>query len=173
MLESLKNNLPMLNSIGVIIIPVMIVLGILKPYNRTARMKKKIIRKLTEEVNKGILLFPEIRLRDNLLFKRLLFKSGIFSKKFYDLFIESIRELETENEIICVSNSEFGITAKETEENYPSYSSKAKKTPADYGLKKENSRLYVGLKSQETQDFIEGEKRYYDGRAKQEFAAYD
>ena len=93
-------------------------------------------------------------------------------RNFYTVFIESIRELATENEIICVSNSKFGITAKETEEENPSYSSMTKKTPADYGLKKDNPRLYIGLNSKETQDFIEGKKSYWDYRAEQESGAY-
>ena len=178
MLDSLKDKLPLinlvLNFVGLIGVPTLIVLGILRPYpNAKTRMKKKILQKLTDEANKDHLLFPELRLRDYLLFRRILVKRGFFLENFYTVFIESIRELETKNEIICISNSEFGITAKDTEEEYPSYSSKAKKTPVDYHLKKDNPRFYVGLNSQETQDFIEGEKRYWGNRAEQEFGAYD
>ena len=62
MIESLKNNLSVLNAIGIIVIPTLIVLGILKPISTPkTRMKKKILRKLTEEANRGRLLFPEIR----------------------------------------------------------------------------------------------------------------
>ena len=116
-----------LNSIGVIVIPILIVSGKLQPSNPKIRMKKKIIRKLTDKANKDIFLIPEIRLRDGLVFQRFLFRKRYFLRKFYTTFIESIRELETEQKIICVKNSEFGISNKETEEEYPSYSSKAKK----------------------------------------------
>ena len=177
MLDSLKDKLPLINLVlnfaGLIGVPTLIVLGILRPYpNAKTRMKKKILQKLTDETNKDNFLFPELRLRDHLLFRRILVKRYFFVRNFYTVFIESIRELETENEIICVSNSEFGISSKETEKENPSYSSKAKKTPADYGLKKDNPRLYVGLNSKETQDFIEGERRYWGRRAEQEFGAY-
>ena len=177
MLDSLTDKLPLinlvLNFVGLIGVPTLIVLGILRPYpNSKNRMKKKILQKLTDEANKDNFLFPELRLRDHLLLRRMLVKRDFFVRNFYTVFIESIRELETENEIICVSNSEFGITAKETEAEYPSYSSSAKKTPADYGLKKDNPRLYIGLNSKETQDFIEGEKRHWEDRAEQEAGAY-
>lgn len=77
MLDSLKAHLPwlnlVLNFVGLIGVPTFIVLGILKPYsNAKTRMKKKIIQKLTEEANKGDIFVPELMLRDNLLFRRVL-----------------------------------------------------------------------------------------------------
>ena len=177
MLDSLKEKLPLinlvLNFVGLIGIPTLIVLGILKPCpNAKTRMKKKILQKLAGETNKGNLLFPELRLRDNLLFRRILVKRGLFLRNFYTIFMESIRELETENAIIRLNNSEFGIAFKEIEEENPSYASKAKKKPVDYGLKEDNPRLYVGLNSKETQDFIEDKREYWAHRDEQESRAY-
>ena len=145
----------MLNFVGIVLIPLFIVLGILKSYSdpRT-RMKKKIIRKLTDEANKNNLLFSEIRLRDNLLFRPTALKHRIFQKKFYELFIESIRDLETEGEIIRMDNWNLAFFQKDREEKWPAYSSKRKKTPAHYGLKKDNPNLYLALKSQESQDLV-------------------
>lgn len=155
MLESLKTNLPLLNTIGVIAIPVLVVLGILKPISTPkTRMKKRIIRKLTEKANKGVLLFSEIRLRDDLMFQNILYKNGILSKKFYNLFIESIRELETEKEITRESNWNLEFFTKDQDSNFPAYSSKAKKIPTDYGFREDEPRLYLGLNSGEVQDYL-------------------
>ena len=57
MLDSLTGKLPLinlvLNFVGLIGIPTLIVLGILRPYpNAKKRMKKKILQKLTAEANK-------------------------------------------------------------------------------------------------------------------------
>ena len=87
LLTSLKPHIPWinlaLNFIGIVGIPLLIVLGILRPYSDPkARMKKKIIQKLTEEANKGKLLLPEIRLRDNLLFAPISLKYRISPKNF-------------------------------------------------------------------------------------------
>lgn len=76
-------------------------------------------------------------------------------RKFY-----TIRDLETEKEIVRVSNWNLVVNRngkemeKDIEENYPSYSSKAKKTPADYGLKGDSPNLYIGLNSQEVQNAL-------------------
>ena len=126
-----------------------------------ARMKKKIVEELNAEADKDNLLLSEIRLRDNLLFQRWLAKRGIRLENFYKLFMRSIRELETEDKIMCKDNSElryvgleFGIRQKNVKEKWPAYSSKAKKTPADYGLKKDDPNRYLALKSPEAQDFV-------------------
>ena len=44
------------------------------------------------------------------------------------------------------------------EENYPPYSSKGKKTPENYGLKKDDPYRYLALKSQEAQDLVKSLK---------------
>ena len=159
LLTSLKPHIPwinlVLNFIGIVGIPLLIVLGILKPYSDPKiRMKKKIMQKLTEEANKGEPLFPEIRLRDNLLFQPTSLKYRIFLKNFYVLFIESIRDLTTEDKIIRVSSYDLAFFHKDIKENYPSYSSKAKKTPANYDLKEDEPSRYLGLNSQEVQNLV-------------------
>ena len=159
LLASLKPNIPwinlVLNLVGIVAIPLLIVLGILKPCSDSkARMKKKIIQKLTEKANKGELLFPEIRLRDDLLFQPTSLKHRISPKNFYILFIESIRDLTTEDKITRVSRYSLAFFHKDIEENYPSYSSKAKKTPANYRLKEDEPNLYLGLNSQEVQNLV-------------------
>ena len=171
MIESLKNNLPVLNAIGVVVIPTLIVLGILKPISSPkTRMKKKILRKLTEEANKGGLLLPEIMFRDNLLSQRILLKNSIFLEKFYTLFIESMRELESEESIVRVPNSSLAFFFKDIESNYPPHSSGTKKTPADYGLKEDNPRIYLGLNSKETQDHLRELKSRCDAEARRAYA---
>ena len=170
MLESLKTHLSwinlVLNAIGLVGIPVLIVLGILKPFsNAKTRMKKKIRQELTKEANKGELLFPEIRLRDNLLSQRVFFKKGVFLQNFYTTFIESIRELATEEEIVCVRNWDLEFFIAEVEKNYPPYNSKVKKTPANYGLKMDDPSVYLALNSQEGRDYLEKLKRRRDQTA--------
>jgi hypothetical protein len=161
LLTSLKPHIPwinlVLNFVGIVGIPLLIVLGILKPYSDPkARIKQKIIQKLIEEANKGEFLFPEIKLRDNLFFTSL--KYRIFSKKFYTLFIESIRELTTEKEIIRVDNYGLEFFSEDRQKNYPLYFSKAKKTPADYDLKEDEPNRYLGLNSQEVQELVKSLK---------------
>ena len=150
MLEFLKTHFYLIN-LGHIVVTTLLVLGILRPIaNTKSRMKKKIIRKLTEEDNKEELLFPEIRLRDNLLFRHTsLISRSILLENFYTIFIEAIRELETEDMIVRVSNSWLEFDMDRRKKKYPSYSSKAKKTPADYGLKKDDPTIYLGLSSPE------------------------
>ena len=159
LLTSLKPHIPwinlVLNFIGIVGIPLLIVLGILKPYSDPkTRMKKKIMQKLTEEANNGKLLFPEIRLRDNLLFLPTSLKHRISPKNFYILFIESIRDLTTEAKIIRASSHNLAFFYKDIQENYPYYSSKAKKTPINYGLKEDEPSRYLGLNSQEVQNLV-------------------
>ena len=164
MLNSLKDYLPwlnlVLNFVGLIGIPTLIVLGILKPYsNAKTRMKKKIIQKLNQEANRGEIFVPELMLRDYLLFRRILVKSDFFLSKFYTVFIESIRELETEKEISRVSNWDLVNVNESIEENCPPYSSKAKKTPARYDLKEDDPDQYLGLNSIDVQNHLENVKR--------------
>ena len=158
MLECLKNHLPVINivlNMVSIVIPILIVLRILRPIlDSKSRMKKKIIQKLTEGYKRGKLLFPEIGLRDNLLFRPASLTYHISLKRFYTLFIESIRELQTEGEIVRVSNSELELIIDEREEKYPSYPSKAKKMPVDYGLKEDDPKIYLGLGSPDVKNHI-------------------
>ena len=154
MLEFLKTHFYLIN-LGHIVVTTLMVLGILRPIsNSKSRIKKKIIQKLTEEYNRNEILFPEIRLRDNLLFRSTSLISCIFLRNFYTSFIESIRELETEDMIVRVSNSELELDIDKKGEKYPSYSSKAKKTPANYGLKKDDPTVYLGLSSPKVKNHI-------------------
>ena len=158
-LTALKPYLPwlnlVLNFIGLVGIPLLIVFRVLKPRSDPkTQMQKKIIQMLTKEANKGEPLFPEIKLRDNLLFQPTSLKHRIFKKKFYELFIESIRDLETEGEIIRMYNRNLEFVRGDEEEEWPAYSSEAKKTPANYGLKEDDPHRYLALNSQEAQDKI-------------------
>ena len=161
MLEFLKSHFYLI-SLGHIVVTTLIVFGILKPIsNSKSRMKKKITRKLTEENNRSEILFPEIRLRDNLLFRLRSLISRIFLRNFYTSFIDSIRELETEGVIVRVSASWLVLDIDERKKKYPSYSSKAKKTPANYGLKKDDPTIYLGLSSPEVKNHIARLKNIY------------
>ena len=135
-----------------IIVTTLLVFGILKPISDPkSRMKKKIMRKLEIADNKSEILSPEIGLRDNLL-QHPIYR--IFLRNFYTLFIESVRELETEEKIVRVSNSGLEIDQDKRKEKFPTYLSKAKKTPADYGLKKDDPTIYIGLNSPEVKNHI-------------------
>ena len=117
MLEFLKSHFYLI-SLGHIVVTTLIVFGILKPIsNSKSRMKKKITRKLTEENNRSEILFPEIRLRDNLLFRLRSLISRIFLRNFYTSFIDSIRELETEGAIVRVSASWLVLDIDERKKN--------------------------------------------------------
>ena len=160
MLKSLTTHLPLINlvlNVVSIVVPILIVLGILRPIlDSKSRMKKKIMRKLTERDNRKELLFPEIRLRDNLLFRSTSpIYRHIFLRRFYTLFIESIRELEIEDKIVRVSNSWLDFDIGERKKKYPSYSSMAKKKPEDYDLRKDDPTIYLGLSSPEVKEHVE------------------
>ncbi|MDE0687657.1 MAG: hypothetical protein OXI61_05770 [Candidatus Poribacteria bacterium] len=150
-----------------------VVLKIRKSLDPKVRMKKKILRKLNEEADKGNLLFSKIRLRDDLLSQHRLAKRDNRLRNFYKLFMRSIRDLETKGKIIRVSNGNLEFPLKDGVKNYPSYSSKAKKTPADCGLKEDEPEYYLGLNSQEVQRLVESlaarrqsdANRFYEGAA--------
>ena len=73
----------------------LVIIGVLKPFSsRKSRMRKKIIQELSEGYNRDNLLLPAIEIRDKFYFQSVLFINRIFLKKFYTLFMESIRELE-------------------------------------------------------------------------------
>ena len=155
MLAFLKTHFYLIN-LGHIVVTTLLVLGILRPIaNSKSRMKKKIIRKLTEEYNRGEILFSEIKLRDNLLFRPTSLISRIFLGNFYTLFIDSIRELEREDMIVRITNSELELDTDKKEKIYPSCTSKAKKKPANYCLKKDEPTIYLGLSSPEVKEHIE------------------
>ena len=161
MLAFLKKHLYLIN-LGHIVVTSLLVFGILRPISSPkSRMKKKILRRLNESDNRGIILFPEIRLRDNILFRPRSPISRIFLKSFYTVFMESIRELETENMIVRVSNSTLELDRNDREKKMPSYTSKAKKTPANYGLKKDDPTIYLGISSPEVKNHIAHLKNVY------------
>ena len=154
MLAFLKTHFYLISLVHIVVTTLM-VFGILRPIsNSKSRMKKKIIRRVTDGYNSGEILFPEIRLRDNLLFRPTSLISRIFLSNFYTSFIDSIRELETEDMIVRVSNSELELDIDKREKKYPSYPSKAKKTPVNYGLKKDDPTIYLGLNSPKVADHI-------------------
>ena len=63
--------------------------------------------------------------------------------------------------IVRVSNSWLEFDMDRRKKKYPSYSSKAKKTPADYGLKKDDPTIYLGLSSPEVKKTCSIFKRFY------------
>lgn len=147
-----------------IVISILVALGILKRYSTSkTRMKKKITQRLAEEANMGNLLFPEIRLRDRLLRSSWIYRN--FSKNFYTLFFASIRELTTQKEIIRVDTWDITYNTDERKKCFPDYSSKAKKKPANYGLKEADPHFYLGLNSQEPQDYLEDLKSEKERKA--------
>ena len=156
MLESLTPHFPGINVL-LNVVNILILLGIVKPFlHRKSRMKKKIKDKLSEGYNRGEFLLPEIQIRDDLLSLRALpLFRFFFLKNSYILFMDSIRELEKEEEIERVSNLELEYTInREVEEKYPSYPSRAKKKPEDYGLKKDDPQFYLGLSTQNVKALI-------------------
>ena len=155
MLESLTPHFPGINVL-LNAVSLLILIGIVKPIlDRKSRMKKKIKDKLSEGYNRGEFLLPEIKIRDDLLFLLDLPLCRFFLKKSYILFLDSIRELEKEEEIVCVSNMELESTINRAEgEEYPSYPSRATKTPEDYDLKKDDPKIYLGLSTQNVKALI-------------------
>ena len=155
MLDFLKTHFFWIN-LGHIVVTTLLVLGILRPISSSkSRMKERIIRRLIKRHNRGEFLLSEIRLRDNLLLRPTSFIFCVFLKNFYTSFADAIWELETEDMIMRVINSELD----KGEEKYPLYSSKAKKTPVNYGLKKDNPTIYLGLNSPEVKEHIAVSKK--------------
>ena len=94
MLHFLQTHFFLIN-LGHIVVTTLLVLGILSPISSSkSRMKKRIIRRLTEGHNRGEILFSKIRLRDNLLLRSTSFIFRVFLKNFYTSFADSIWELE-------------------------------------------------------------------------------
>lgn len=138
----------------------LVIIGVLKPFSsRKSRMRKKIIQELSEGYNRDNLLLPAIEIRDKFYFQSVLFINRIFLKKFYTLFMESIRELEREKEIVSVSNKDLESTINREEgEQYPSYPSRARKKLEDYGFKKDDPGVYLGLNASNVTVLIESRK---------------
>ena len=84
--------------------------------------------------------------------------------------MRSMRELESEEAIIRVPNSSLAFFFQDIERNYPPYASRAKKTPADYGLKEDNPNLYLGLNSKEAQDHLRVLKSLCETNARTTYA---
>ena len=82
-----------------------------------------------------------------------------------------MRELESEEAIMRVPNSSLAFYFKDVERNFPPYPSRATKTPADYGLKEDNPRLYLCLNSKESQDHLRTLKSRREANAERAYRA--
>lgn len=83
------NIVAILNALTLMVIPILIGLGVIRPRSRTEHMKKRILRKLNELANSDKIFIPVEKLGDTLIQKH----NPIFRMRFCEIFLESIREL--------------------------------------------------------------------------------
>lgn len=146
------NIVAILNALTLMIIPILIGLGVIRPRSRTEYMKKRILRKLNENANQNNLFIPVGKLGDTLIQKH----NPILRMRFCEIFLESIRELD-EKEIMIISRYEIP-TAEigKPIEHPPEYSSKY----FTYGsLRKIDSAQYIGLNNAESRKYIKSCER--------------
>ena len=128
------------------------------------RMKEKILKKANELTNQGHHLFAEIKVRDA-IYSGQLWHAPLLKKRFFTLFIESIRELYNSGVINRVDGHElfcpYKLYEKEKRVNpFPPYNSRISMTPANYPpLAKDNPNMYIGLKTNECDIVIENFKK--------------
>ena len=134
---------PILNALTLMVIPILIGLGIIRPRSRTEYMKRRIVRKLNENANKNKLFIPVGQLGDSLIQKH----NPIFRMRFCEIFLESIRELD-EKEIMITDRYKL---SKSPREYLPKYHSKY----FTYGsLRKIDPDKHIGLNNAESREHI-------------------
>ena len=141
-----------LNAIGLVVLPILIRLGIIKPRSSPKeRMKERIENELNGLLNadKNNTFIPVGKLGDILIQRT----NPIFRKRFCEIFLESIRELD-ENEIIITDRSKIPISIEIGKQiKFPSkYHSKY----FTYGsLRRISPGQYIGLNNVECRKYIE------------------
>lgn len=154
------------------IIAILIAFGIIRRISTAKeRMKKKIGKKLSKLANKDRILVPEIYLRDMIYWDHLA-RKPLFIRRFFNLFIESMRELADSEEIIRVKRGELFCSYphpayKDDIDPFPPYESRIPKMPSDYFLKKCDPDMYIGLKTVDCEEYIQRYKTRADNKAKE------
>ena len=145
------NIVAILNALTLMVIPILIGLGVIRPRTRTEYMKKRILRKLNELANsdKNKIFIPVGELGDTLIQKH----NPILRMRFCEVFLESIRELD-EKEIMIIDRYKIPISL---EINKPiEYPSKYHSKYFTYGaLRKIDPDQYIGLNNVECRKYIE------------------
>ena len=147
-----------------IITPLLIALGLFLTSKQ--RMKKKINKKLTKSANKGEFLLPENKLMD-MLYRDHFAQKPVLVKRFFNLFIESMRELIESESIIRINKAELFCPYphpmfKGDIDPFPPHESRIPKTPSDYSLQECDPDTYIGLNTTECEKYM---KPYKDGAA--------
>ena len=131
-----------LNIIGLVVLPILIRLGIIKPRSSPKeRMKERIQKELNKLLNadKNNIFIPVGKLGDILIQRT----NPMFRKRFCEIFLESIRELD-EKEIIIINRHKIPISVDigKHVENRPEYPS----NHFTYGsLRRIDPDQYIGL----------------------------
>ena len=148
-----------------ILISIAIALGIIKRVKTTKeRMKAKIVKKLNQFANKGIILVSEIKVRDAIYFSYL-WNSPLFKERFFTIFTECIRELFNSEVIIRVNGgdlfSKYKLYPKEKRVSpFPPYKSAISKSPNNYkSLANNKPEMYIGLNTKLCEEEIEKWKK--------------
>ena len=132
-----------LNALGIIAIPILIGLGVIRPRSRTEYMKRRILRKLNENANQHKFFIPVGKLGDILIQRT----NPIFRMRFCEIFLESIRELD-EKEIMITDRFKL---SKSPRKYLPGYHSKY----FTYGsLHKIDPNIHIGLNNTESREYI-------------------
>ena len=151
------NIVAILNALTVMVIPILIGLGIIRPRSRTEYMKKRILRKLNElaNANESKLFIPIGELGDILIQKH----NPIFRMRFCEIFLESITELD-EKEIMIIDKGKIPIIPMSSEIGKPiEYPPKYHSKYFTYGsLRKTDPDQYIGLNNAECRKYIESHK---------------
>ena len=152
-----------LNAFTLMIIPILIGLGVIRPRSRTEYMKKRILRKLNELANsdKNKFFIPVGELGDTLIQKH----NPILRMRFCEIFLESVRELD-EKETMIIDRYKIPISLEINKpiEYLPKYHSKY----FAYGsLRKIDPDKYIGLNNPECREHIESCEAAERSRSKQ------
>ena len=132
-----------LNALTLMVIPILIGCGVIRPRSRTEYMKRRILRKLNENANQNNFFIPVGKLGDILIQRT----NPIFRMRFCEIFLESIRELD-EKEIMIADRYKL---SKSPMEYLPGYHSKY----FTYGsLHKIDPNIHIGLNNTESREHI-------------------
>ena len=127
-----------LNCIGLVVIPILIVLGVIRQRtNPTERLKNQIILEIHKSLSQGEDFCHIYKMRDTIFQNTTTSRHKTPTLKFLLRFNQAIRELDTEGRIFRVDESEIRI------ESRVSYQSKYADTIKQYKLVDEKHLIYA------------------------------
>ncbi len=127
-----------LNCVGLVVIPILIVLGVIRSRtNSKERLKAQIILEMHKSSSQGEKYCHIYKIRDTIFQKRKRFRREFPTLKFLLLFDQALRELDIEKQILRVYEAEV------TKEESIPYQSIYSEIMSQYGLIEENTLIYA------------------------------